>query len=117
MSLFMGVDKLSFLEKYTEEKEINGQNYAKLKHKTDLSCILLDIGKECYSFRLFDCHPQYLLVNAVHPISSHLIPFESNTHYLSPYLIQTAKNVLCMVPVQFSAGPIPFSQVTSFNYL
>jgi hypothetical protein len=44
MSLFMGVDKLSFLEKYTEEKEINGQSFTKLKHKADLSCILLDIG-------------------------------------------------------------------------
>lgn len=48
MSLFMGVDKLSFLDKYTEEKEINGQTYTKLKHKADLSCVLLDIGNECY---------------------------------------------------------------------
>lgn len=45
MSEFMGMNKLTFLDKYTEEKIIDGQTYTKLAHKKDLSCILLDIGQ------------------------------------------------------------------------
>ena len=45
MSLFIGMDKLTFLEKYTEETESDGLLFTKLKHKKDLSCSLLDIGK------------------------------------------------------------------------
>lgn len=45
MSLFVGMDKHTFLEKYTEEKESDGVYFTKLKHKKDLSCIMLDIGK------------------------------------------------------------------------
>ena len=44
MSEFMGMNKLAFLDKYTEEKIVDGQMYTKLAHKEDLSCILLDIG-------------------------------------------------------------------------
>ena len=44
MSEFMGMNKLAFLDKYTEEKIVDGQMYTKLAHKKDLSCILLDIG-------------------------------------------------------------------------
>lgn len=45
MSEALGMDKLSFIGKYTEEKVIDGLSYTKLMHKKDLSCVLLDIGK------------------------------------------------------------------------
>ena len=46
MSLFVGMDKHTFLEKYTEETEADGAFFTKLKHKKDLSCVMLDIGKQ-----------------------------------------------------------------------
>lgn len=49
MSEFMGMNKLTFLDKYTEEKIVDGQMYTKLAHKEDLSCILLDIGLQVVS--------------------------------------------------------------------
>lgn len=44
MSEALGMDKLSFMGKYTAEKVIDGSIYTKLLHKEDLSCVLLDIG-------------------------------------------------------------------------
>ena len=46
MSLFVGMDKHTFMEKYTEETEADGAFFTKLKHKKDLSCVMLDIGKQ-----------------------------------------------------------------------
>ena len=45
MSEALGMDKFSFIGKYTEEKTVDGVIFTKLKHKEDLSCALLDIGK------------------------------------------------------------------------
>ena len=60
MSEFMGMNKLAFLDKYTEEKIVDGQMYTKLAHKEDLSCILLDIGQSyivhCHSMTLQTKH-------------------------------------------------------------
>lgn len=45
MSAHLAIDKLTFLEKYTEEKVVDGQVLTKLAHKKDLTCVLLDVGK------------------------------------------------------------------------
>ena len=51
MSEALGMDKFSFIGKYTEEKTVDGVIFTKLKHKEDLSCALLDIGKSyCFCF-------------------------------------------------------------------
>ena len=55
MSEFMGMNKLTFLDKYTEEKTVDGQLHTKLTHKKDLSCILLDIGQS-YVMHVFELH-------------------------------------------------------------
>ena len=53
MSEALGMDKFSFIGKYTEEKTVDGVIFTKLKHKEDLSCALLDIGKSyCFCFAI-----------------------------------------------------------------
>ena len=84
MSEALGMDKFSFIGKYTEEKTVDGVIFTKLKHKEDLSCALLDIGKSynfCFyrsntphNWHSFASFSSFFCVSAtVHYLSIHFI--------------------------------------------